>query len=80
VDAGSRKENASKMTQSLIGPDSIRTDQALTPVKERIHFHKNRSEKFNPAFFHDRVCVHGLDSYPPTPVGDIVTRFANGEG
>src|SRR5665213_2767115 len=25
-----------------------------------------------------RFCVHGLDSYPPTPEGDIVIRFANG--
>jgi hypothetical protein len=33
---------------------------------------------FNPAFFRDAVCVHGLDSYRWSPVGDIVTRFANG--
>src|SRR5665213_681044 len=25
-----------------------------------------------------RFCVHDLDSYRPPPVGDIVTRFANG--
>src|SRR6185437_6949600 len=25
-----------------------------------------------------QFCVHGLDSYRPSPVGDIVTRFANG--
>jgi hypothetical protein len=35
--------------------------------------------RFNIAFFRDAVCVHGSDSYRPTPEGDIVTRFANGE-
>src|SRR2546430_16126921 len=33
--------------------------------------------KSSPAFFRNAVCVHGLDSYRPSPVGDIVTRFAD---
>ena len=32
---------------------------------------------FKPAFFRNAVCVHGLDSYRLSPVGDIVIRFAN---
>ena len=31
-----------------------------------------------PHFFHAEFRVHGLDSYPPSPEGDIVNRFANG--
>src|ERR1700761_2447797 len=31
-----------------------------------------------PHFFATQFCVHGLDSYPPSPGGDIVIRFANG--
>jgi hypothetical protein len=31
------------------------------------------------ANFGEEFSVHGLDSYRPTPVGDIVFRFANGE-
>jgi hypothetical protein len=34
--------------------------------------------KFNTAFFRDALCVHGSDSYRPTPDEDIVDRFANG--
>ena len=37
--------------------------------------HRSRSASH---FFTLRFCVHGLDSYRPTPVGDIVIRFANG--
>src|SRR5258706_2618924 len=33
--------------------------------------------KSNSAFFRNAVCVHGLDSYRLSPVGDIVTRFAD---
>jgi len=40
-----------------------------------MHFHQNRA---NAAFFRDAICVHGLDSYRLSSVGDIVTRFANG--
>jgi hypothetical protein len=32
---------------------------------------------FKPAFFRNAVCVHGLDSYRLSPVGDIVIRFAD---
>ena len=33
---------------------------------------------FGAAFLRAGIRVHGLDSYPSTPVGDIVSRFANG--
>ena len=55
----------------------VRLDRALIPQK-RIRLHKIAPKKLTPPFFAMRFCVHGLDSYPPTPVGDIVTRFANG--
>jgi len=46
-------------------------------VKSGFIFIKIARIKFNPAFFCNAVCVHGLDSYRLSPVGDIVTRFAN---
>jgi signal transduction histidine kinase len=46
-------------------------------VKSGFIFIKILAIGFNPAFFRNAVCVHGLDSYRPSPVGDIVTRFAD---
>src|SRR6266550_439684 len=46
-------------------------------MKSGFIFIKIAAIKFSPAFFRNAVCVHGLDSYRPSPVGDIVTRFAD---
>ena len=58
----------------------LRFDRALIRLKLRISiFIKIAPIKiYIPHFFAPRFCVHGLDSYPSTPVGDIVIRFANG--
>jgi hypothetical protein len=37
----------------------------------------NRAGKINAAFFCSEIRVHDLDSYSPTPLKDIVNRFAN---
>src|SRR5712691_1543395 len=46
-------------------------------MKSGFIFIKIAAIKFDPAFFRNAVCVHGLDSYRLSPVGDIVTRFAD---
>ena len=47
---------------------------AIAAASSQIRFNSNACS----AFFHGAVCVHGSDSYRPTPEGDIVIRFANG--
>ena len=57
--------------------DSVRPGARLRKIADFFSSKSRRSNLIR-AFFHDAICVHGLDSYPPTPDGDIVIRFANG--
>ena len=38
----------------------------------RLHSEKSLQPRRTPAFLHSEVCVHGLDSYRSTPLGDIL--------